>query len=91
MANDIVLPFETVSNESELNQDLAAMAGLRQAAGDYAINIGSNFTLGTDLLAVNSDHRNPTSGEVPHNADAARQWAHDRWREQVSRSACVFR
>jgi hypothetical protein len=44
------LPFATVTNENELNQDLAGIAG---GAGNYTITLGSGFTLNTDLLAVN--------------------------------------
>jgi hypothetical protein len=43
------LPFTTVTNESELNQDLAAIAG---GTENYTIAFGSGFTLDTDLLAV---------------------------------------
>ena len=39
------LPFANVGNESELNQDLAAIAG--------GTGSGGNFTLNADLLAGN--------------------------------------
>jgi hypothetical protein len=47
MAN---IPFANVTNETELNRDLAAIAG---GTGNYTITFGSGFTLNTDLLAVN--------------------------------------
>jgi hypothetical protein len=44
------LPFATVTNENELNQDLTAIAG---GTGTYTITFDSGFKLNTDLLAVN--------------------------------------
>src|SRR5579871_5968220 len=44
------LPFATVTTEAELNQDLTAIAG---ATANYTISMASDFTLTTDLLAVN--------------------------------------
>ncbi len=44
------VPFATVGSASELNQDLAAIAG---GTSNYTITFGNGFTLDTDLLAVN--------------------------------------
>jgi hypothetical protein len=46
----VTLPFDTVTSEDQLNQDLAAIAGTSEK---YTIYFGSSFTLNTDLLAVN--------------------------------------
>lgn len=46
----MTLPFATVTDESQLNDDLAAIAG---GIGSYTITLGSNVKLDTDLLAVN--------------------------------------
>ena len=44
------LPFDTVTSEDQLNQDLAAIAGTSAA---YTITFGSGFTLNTDLNLIN--------------------------------------
>lgn len=44
------LPFASVTTEDQLNQDLMAIAG---GTANYTIAIASDFTLTTDLFAVN--------------------------------------
>ena len=44
------LPFAAVTTEDQLNQDMMAIAG---GTANYTIAIASDFTLTTDLLAVN--------------------------------------